>query len=164
MDLHIREALASDWNAIWPIFHDIVSAGETYSYAPNTSMEDGCNLWLKKPRKTYVALQDGALVGTYFLTPNQPGLGSHVCNCGYMVAEAARGQGIASNMCRHSQGEALRLGFLAMQFNLVVASNKGAIRLWHKLGFQTVGTLPKAFNHHTLGLVDAYVMYKWLDK
>ena len=56
------------------------------------------------------------------------------------------------------------LGYRAMQFNFVASSNIGAIRLWNKLGFNTVGTLPKAFNHPNLGYIDALVMYKWLVK
>jgi hypothetical protein len=31
------------------------------------------------------------------------------------------------------------------------------------LGFTIVGTLPKAFRHPTVGLVDAYVMFRHLD-
>tara|TARA_B110000285_G_C14888923_1_gene497585 strand:+ start:58 stop:276 length:219 start_codon:yes stop_codon:yes gene_type:complete len=65
-------------------------------------------------------------------------------------------------MCEHSQQMALQLGYYAMQFNFVAASNEGAVRLWHKLDFKTVGLLPKAFNHPSQGLVDALVMYKWL--
>lgn len=49
-----------------------------------------------------------------------------------------------------------------MQFNLVVSTNEGAIRLWENLGFERVGTLKKAFRHPQHGLVDAYVMYKLL--
>ena len=105
----------------------------------------------------------GMLLGTYYIKPNQPGLGAHVCNCGYIVAAAVRGQGIASRLCEHSQEEARRLGFRAMQFNLVVSTNTGAVRLWQTLGFPIVGTLPGAFNHPRLGYVDAYVMYKQLS-
>jgi len=79
-----------------------------------------------------------------------------------VVRERARGQGIASMMCEHSQREALTLGFRAMQFNLVVSSNTAAVRLWQRLGFEIVGTLPQAFRHAELGFVDAYVMYKLL--
>ncbi|OYZ03308.1 MAG: GNAT family N-acetyltransferase, partial [Polaromonas sp. 28-63-22] len=75
---------------------------------------------------------------------------------------AARGQGVAAAMCEHSQREAVRLGFLAMQFNLVVATNEGAIRLWRRLGFAVLATLPRAFRHRQLGLVDALVMFKTL--
>jgi ribosomal protein S18 acetylase RimI-like enzyme len=102
------------------------------------------------------------VIGTYFIKANQPALGAHVCNCGYIVAENSRGKGVASKMCEHSQREAISKGFRAMQYNLVVSTNDGAIRLWKRHGFQMVGTLPKAFRHHQFGFVDAYVMYKLL--
>ena len=65
-------------------------------------------------------------------------------------------------MCRHSQAQARALGFEAMQFNFVVTTNTGAIRLWERLGFETVGRLPGAFEHPAAGRVDALVMMKWL--
>ena len=79
-----------------------------------------------------------------------------------MVSSQARGRGLATAMCEHSQQIAIELGYKAMQFNFVASSNEGAVRLWTKLGYKTVGTLPKAFNHPTKGYVDALVMYKWL--
>ena len=106
--------------------------------------------------------QDNEIFGTYYIKPNQPGLGAHVCNCGYIVSENARGQGIASSMCEHSQQVAVDLGFRAMQYNLVVSTNEGAIRLWKKHSFQVVGTLPNAFNSKSVGYVDALVIYKEL--
>jgi len=116
------------------------------------------------PTATYVALSNKKKIdGTYYIKPNQPGLGSHVCNCGYIVAEGAYGRGTGSAMCVHSQREAKKLGFKSMQFNLVVSTNKSAIHLWQKHGFQTIGVLPKAFNHKRLGYVDALVMYKQLE-
>ena len=112
---------------------------------------------------TYVAVgQDGAILGTYYIKPNQPGQGNHICNCGYIVAENARGQGIASAMCKHSQKEASAQGFRAMQYNLVVSTNSRAVRLWKKLGFDVIGTIPEAFRHPEHGYVDAYIMYKRL--
>jgi ribosomal protein S18 acetylase RimI-like enzyme len=54
------------------------------------------------------------------------------------------------------------MGFRAMQFNLVVSTNERAVRLWQRLGFATVGTLPGAFRHRELGFVDAFVMFKTL--
>jgi ribosomal protein S18 acetylase RimI-like enzyme len=66
-------------------------------------------------------------------------------------------------MCEHSQDVAKKLGYKAMQFNFVAATNDGAVRLWNSLGFVTVGCLPKAFNHPSKGYVDALVMYKWLE-
>jgi ribosomal protein S18 acetylase RimI-like enzyme len=114
------------------------------------------------PRKTFVAEDAGEIVGTYYIKTNQTGPGSHVCNCGYMVASKNRGKGIATAMCEHSQKIARELGYKAMQFNFVAASNQGAIRLWNNLGYETVGRLPKAFNHPEKGYIDALVMFKWL--
>lgn len=160
--MNIREATTNDFNSIWPIFHDIVKAGETYAYAIDTTKDQALNIWLSTPKKTYVIEDDEGILGTYYLKTNQAGPGDHVCNCGYMVSSAARGRGLAAAMCEHSQKIAKSLGYKAMQFNFIASSNEGAIRLWNKLGFETVGRLPKAFNHPTLGYVDALLMYKWL--
>jgi len=161
--MKIREATEVDFEEIWPIFHEIVSAGETYAYPQNTSKEEGKRLWLQLPRKTYVAEEECKIIGTYYIKTNQKGAGRHVCNCGYMVSSKARGKGIATTMCEHSQKLALELGYKAMQFNFVASSNQDAVKLWGKLGFDIVGHLPKAFNHPSKGYVDALVMYKWLD-
>ena len=160
--MSIREATEKDFDLIWPIFHAIVRAGDTYAYPVDTNKQQAFQIWLDSPRKTYVFEEDGNILGTYFLKTNQAGPGDHVCNCGYMVSSSARGRGLATTMCEHSQKIAKELGYKAMQFNFVVSSNKGAVRLWRKLGFDTVGCLPNAFNHPTLGYVDALVMYKWL--
>ena len=160
----IRPFLETDWPVLWPILRATFEAGDTYAYAPDSTEAGIHRVWIEAPSATYVAVDaSGVMLGTYFIKPNQPGLGAHVCNCGYVVAAAARGQGVAAAMCEHSQREAVRLGFLAMQFNLVVATNEGAIRLWRKLGFAVLATLPRAFRHRQLGLVDALVMFKTLD-
>lgn len=161
--MKIREATEADFEKIWPIFHEIASAEETYAYERNISREKAKRLWMDLPRKTFVAEEAGEILGTYYIKTNQPGPGSHVCNCGYMVSSKARGKGIATAMCEHSQEIAIELGYKAMQFNFVAASNEGAVRLWNKLGYDTVGRLPKAFNHPSEGYVDALVMYKWLE-
>lgn len=162
--MKIREATKADWDSIWPIFHEIVLAGETYAYETNTTKEKAKNIWLGVPRKTFVFEEDGNILATYYLKTNQSGPGSHVCNCGYMVSSLARGKGLATTMCEHSQKVAVELGYKAMQFNFVASSNEGAVRLWGKLGFDTVGRLPNAFDHPNFGYVDALVMFKWLEK
>lgn len=161
--LTVRDNVSSDWPALWAMMEPVFRDGETYAFDPAITEAEAHRAWIEVPAATYVAVDDaGALLGTYYIKPNQPGLGAHVCNCGYIVAASARGQGIASQLCRHSQEEARRLGFRAMQFNLVVSTNTGAARLWQTLGFPIVGTLPGAFKHPRLGYVDAYVMYKQL--
>lgn len=162
--MNIREATTADWDHTWPIFHDIVKVGETYGYAVDTTKSQAERIWLETPRKTFVFEDESEILGTYYLKTNQAGPASHVCNCGYMVSPRARGRGLATSMCEHSQAVAVELGYQAMQFNFVAASNEGAVRLWTKLGFDTVGCLPKAFHHTTNGYVDALVMYKWLGR
>ncbi len=159
----IRPSVESEWLAIWQILEPVFRAGETYAFAPEITEAEAYHVWVETPLATFVAVdENNDLVGTYYIKPNQPALGSHVCNCGYIVSEEARGKGVASELCRHSQREAMDRGFRAMQYNLVVATNTGAIRLWEKHGFKVIGTLPQAFRHPRLGYVDALVMYKQL--
>ena len=161
--IEIRRFKETDWKEVWSILESVFRAGETYAFSPAITEAEAHLAWISSPRETYVAAEhEGNVVGTYFIKANQPGLGSHVCNCGYVVSQSAQARGIASELCLHSQTLAIGLGFTAMQYNLVVSTNKGAIRLWKKLGFQVVGTLPKAFNSRSQGLVDALVMYKEL--
>lgn len=161
---NIEPFVPADWPALWSILEPVFREGKTYSFAADISEPGAQQVWTEAPEVTFVAKDGlGDVLGTYFLKPNQPGQGSHVCNCGYVVARHARGQGIASAMCEHSQRVARQRGYRAMQYNLVVATNTGAVRLWQKHGFDIVGTLPEAFLHPTLGFVDAHVMYKQLD-
>jgi len=160
----IRAIEASDWDSTWRLLEPVFRAGETYAFPPDISEQEAYRAWVERPRATYVATDDsGAIVGTYYIKPNQSGPGDHVCNCGYIVSDSARGRGVGAEMCRHSLRIAVSLGFSAMQYNLVVATNEDAIRLWEQHGFEVVGRLPKAFRHPSLGLVDALVMYKELD-
>lgn len=160
----IRRFRPEDWSSVWFVLRAAIAAGDTLAQPPETTEAEMMRTWIDAPLAVYVALDDaGVVLGTYLIKPNQPGLGGHVCNAGYVVAPAARGQGIASIMCEHSQREAVLLGFRAMQFNLVVSTNEGAVRLWQKHGFRVVGTLPGAFQHRALGFVDAHVMFKALE-
>ncbi len=162
MSLEIREIGADEFGLAWPIFRAVVAAGDTYAYDPALTLEQARELWTTPPARCFVALAEGAVVGTYCLRPNQAALGDHVANAGYMVAPAARGRGVASALCAHSMQAARKAGFLAMQFNFVAASNEGAVRLWQRHGFQVVGRVPEAFRHQRLGLTDVLIMHRRL--
>ena len=159
----IREATAQDRDAIWKIFQATVAPGDSFVYDPNTSREEALGYWFGAGTLTYVATQDQKIVGSYILRPNRPGLGGHVANAGFMVDPGARSLGIGRLMGEHCLTEARRLGYRAMQFNFVVSTNTSAVRLWEKLGFRIVGTLPGAFRHARKGFVDAYVMFRSLE-
>lgn len=163
VNILIQPALEEDFPAIWEIFRLIIASGDTVSFPPETTYEQAKEDWMSKKIHTYKAISDGVIVGTYILKANFPGLGSHVANAGYMVHPQWQGKGIGSQMVQHSLDEAKRLGFKAMQFNLVVATNTRAVKLYERFGFKIVGTLPKVFNHLQLGYVDAYVMHRFLE-
>jgi L-amino acid N-acyltransferase YncA len=159
----IRPYQTSDWPAVWNILRPVFREGETYPTSPDITEDQARQYWIDNPSFTYVAHEKNSdIVGTYYIKPNQPSLGAHVCNCGYVVSNEARRRGIASQMCEHSQREALVHGYRAMQYNLVVSTNEASLHLWKKHGFQLVGTLPRAFRHARFGYVDAFIMYKEL--
>ncbi|GAP95544.1 GNAT family N-acetyltransferase [Leptolyngbya sp. NIES-2104] len=159
----IRKAIDTDFTSIWTIFKTVIEPGDTYVFAPDTSREDAFSYWFGAGVTAYVAETAGQIVGMYKIVPNQRDLGSHVANASFMVDPNCHGQGIGKAMGIHCLQEAKRLGYLAIQFNFVVSTNHAAVALWQKLGFSIVGTLPKSFHHKTLGYVDAYVMYRFLD-
>ena len=158
--LNIRPAAQADRDAIWNIFREVIVAGDTYAFDPGMSREEALAYWFGAATRTYVAEDNRCVVGTYILRPNQAGPGAHVANAAFMVAPDAQGQGIGRAMGEHCLSEARRLGFRAMQFNFVVSTNEGAVRLWKRLGFEIVGTLPGAFRHPRAGYVDVYVMFR----
>ena len=160
----IRPYEEQDWACVWAILEPVFRAGDTYAVSRDISEEEARRAWTGGSSLGYVAEDPstGEIVATYYLKPNQDGPGGHVCNCGYVVSEGARGRGVATLMCQHSQVEAAARGFLAMQFNLVATSNEGAVRLWKRMGFNIVGTVPGGFRHPTAGFVDAHIMYKLL--
>ncbi|WP_196259241.1 GNAT family N-acetyltransferase [Pelagibacterium limicola] len=158
--MHIRPATQADAPAIWSIIEPVIRAGETYTLDPDLSRDEALAYWMGADKQVFVAEDSGAILGTYYLRPNQQGGGRHVCNCGYVTAQAAAGKGIARRMCEHSLETARAQGYRAMQFNFVVSTNERAVSLWQKMGFEIVGRLPGAFRHPTLGYVDALVMYR----
>lgn len=160
--MEIRPAQARDDDAIWDIIGPIIAAGETYVLPRGMSRAQALAYWRSPVHEVFVAEDEGRVLGTYYLRPNQQGGGAHVANCGYMTAEQATGRGVARAMCTHSLAHARARGFRAMQFNFVVESNVRAVALWQSFGFEIAGRLRQAFAHPRLGLVDALVMYRML--
>lgn len=170
--LEIRKATATDKEAVWKIIQAVISTGDTYVFAPDSPKEKMLEYWFGADKETYVAVESVAsvladasksqILGSFYLKANQPDLGSHIANAGYMVSPEAKGKGIGRKMAEFSLPEAKRLGFKAMQFNFVVKSNEIAVKLWLSLGFEVIGEIPEAFQHKDLGLVNALIMYRKL--
>jgi len=156
--LTIRPATVSDHAAIWAILEPVIRAGETYALPRDMPRGAALAYWTGPDRETFIAEANGAIIGTYYLKPNQLGGGAHVANCGYI----STARGTARAMAEHSFAQARARGFTAMQFNFVIATNNRAVALWESLGFVTLCRIPNAYRHPTAGLTDALVMFRTL--
>lgn len=160
--LEIRKANEPDKTEVWEIIKEVISTGESYIFYPNTPREKMLEYWFAADKETYVAVSENEIVGTFFIKANQPDLGSHICNAGYMVSSKTKGKGIGRKMVEFSLTEGKNLGYQAMQFNFVVKSNEIAVKLWLALGFEIIGEIPEAFQHKENGLTNALIMYRKL--
>lgn len=161
--LKIRKATENDYNQVWEIFSKVIKTGDTYVFDPGTPKSDLQKHWFAAYMQTFVIEENGVILGTYIIKPNQIDLGNHIANCSYMVSPEAQGRGIGKLLCGHSLQIAKESGYLGIQFNIVVSTNEPAVKLWQKFGFEIIGTTPNGFRHAKLGLVDSYIMYKNLN-
>jgi L-amino acid N-acyltransferase YncA len=159
--VHIRDANSEDWAAIWPFLREIVRAGETYTWPRDIDDDAARAIWMAPPPvRTLVAVEGEAVLGTAKIAPNQPGPGAHVANASFMVDPAHGGKGVGRALGTAVLERACADGYRAMQFNAVVETNAGAVRLWRSLGFTVLATVPGAFQHPTLGYVGLHVMHR----
>ena len=160
----LETATDADFEAIKAIFFHVIDEGETYSYE-SAELSDAWirDYWLKNCVTTLVARVDGVVAGVCALRFNRTGRGKHVANASYIVDEAFRRRGIGHALAHASLRIAREKGFRAMQFNFVVSTNTQAVTLWKSLGFQIIGTMPQGFRHARHGLVDVYMMHRFLE-
>lgn len=160
LDVEIRNFGEADWPQVWSIIQEVVRARDTFAFEPTMTAQQARDVWIEtSPGQTVIAVEDGAVLGTAKMGPNRPGPGSHISTASFMVAAGARGKGVGGEMCRYALDWARQRGYAGMQFNAVVESNYGAVRLYERLGFEVIGTVPGAFEHPTLGRVGLHIMY-----
>lgn len=161
--MRVTQQTEADWPDVWSVLEPVIRAADSYPLPADAGEAAVKAYWIKKDGYNAVARDEtGAIVGVYYLRPDQGGPGDHVCNAGYAIAEQARCKGYAVALCLESQDRARAMGFAAMKFNLVVATNEGAVKAWRRAGMEIIGTAPRAFRHPQKGPVDAYIMYKAL--
>lgn len=173
----LTRSTEADWPGIWPIWHEIVAAGETIAYDPESDSETSKRFWFGGADEVWVATdlvasdtvasdtvasdaRQAGLLGTYKLGANRPGAGSHVATATYLVSASARGRGVGRAMVTHCLQRATEAGYRGIQFNAVVATNTYAVRLYEDLGFAVVGRIPGGFRSSEHGFVDLLIMYR----
>ncbi|MGS2739489.1 hypothetical protein [Sinomicrobium sp. M5D2P17] len=79
--MKIRKAsITKDYDSIWLIFSAVVQTGDTYAYPPETSEAEMKKYWFADSMTTFVVEENGNILDTYIINPNQPGLGNHIAN------------------------------------------------------------------------------------
>lgn len=158
--MQVREFDKDDWSQLWAIIRHVVRGRETFPYDPDMTEEQARSMWIEvAPGLTVVAVDGRQVLGTAKMGPNRPGPGSHVSTASFMVAAGSRGQGVGTTLCRYARDWAQSGGYAGMQFNAVVESNRTAVQLYQRHGFQILGTVPRAFAHPSLGRVGLHLMY-----
>ncbi len=160
--IKITPATSADEERIWALLQPVFSAGDTYAVDPLIDREAAIAYWMEADKTAFILRVEGQAAGTYYIRPNQPGGGAHICNCGFITAPSARGKGVARRMLDHALIEAKQQGYRAMQFNFVLASNQRALAIWQRNGFATIGRIPQAFLHPKQGYVDALILHRSL--
>jgi GNAT superfamily N-acetyltransferase len=164
----IRPFAEADWPRVWPIVRAVVRAADTFTYDPAMTAEQAYALWVETPPALTVVAEDtpdgggvaDQALGTAKVGPNRAGPGAHVATASFMVAPDARGRGVGSALCRFALDWAGEQGYAGMQFNAVAETNRGAVDIYLRLGFEIVGTVPRAFAHPAHGRVGLHVMYR----
>jgi GNAT superfamily N-acetyltransferase len=139
----IRVATVDDYDELFVAFAKIVGAGEGFPQSAPVTRQDFDDYWVHHSSAVQVARFGSYLIGAYYLKPNYVGRAAHIANAGYFVLAPYRGTGVGRTLVEHSMLEARRLGYDALQFNLVFESNP-VRALYERLGFTEVGRIPKA--------------------
>ena len=140
----IREYRPDDIPAMMEIWNTVIREGNAFPQLEQLEAE-GAKALFGAQSYTGVAVEDGEVLGLYILHPNNVGRCAHIANASYAIRKDCRGKGIGELLVRDSLKKGHELGFTRMQFNAVVSTNHGAIRLYEKLGFHRLGTIPGGF-------------------
>jgi GNAT superfamily N-acetyltransferase len=133
----------ADHDEFYSAFEQIVNDAEGFPVAPPLTEAVFDDYWFSHAAGVWTVRVDGVLAGGYYVKPNFVGRAAHIANAGYFLLTHYRGGGLGRRMVNHSLDAARALGFDAMQFNLVFASNP-ARRMYRELGFREIGVIPAA--------------------
>ena len=157
-EIRIRGFEKRDIPAMTELWNQVVAEGRAFPQMEALSGQEAERFFAGQSF-TGVAEAGGQLAGLYVLHPNNVGRCGHLANASYAVRDGFRGFHIGERLVRHSLAKGKELGFGVLQFNAVVASNLPAIRLYEKLGFVRLGTVPGGFMNREAVYEDIILFY-----
>ncbi len=146
MDIRIRPYDMKYLKDAVMIWNQVVEDGVAFPQTEPLTEESG-HAFFEEQSFTGIACEEGSedVLGIYILHPNNVGRCGHICNASYAVRSDVRGKHIGEILVRHCMQKGRELGFRILQFNAVVSTNTYALRLYKKLGFVQLGTIPGGF-------------------
>ena len=142
----IRAYQERDLKSMIQIWNEVVAEGIAF---PQEELLDEVTGAAFFSSQTYTAVaedeNDHLILGLYILHPNNVGRCGHICNASFAVSSVSRGQHIGEMLVLDCLKQGRTCGFRVLQFNAVVESNARARRLYEKLGFVQLGTIPGGF-------------------
>ncbi len=159
----LKPYCAEDERPLYEIFKDVIDSGSLFPYNDN-SVAEFRRRFTDSESHVYVCYSaKGELVGGFAVRANYPGNSNHIANALYMIKGTHRGQGIGTFIIKASLQIAKGLGFHAMQYNMVLSRNITAVKLYQKLGFNLICTLPHAIRNPDGSYQDGYILHQKLD-
>ena len=156
---------ADDLLAVQELHRVIIEEGTSYPHHELLDAEGTWDFWFSDKRTVGAYVSDRGrrdLVGVFYLKANFPGRAGKVANAGFIVAPEWRNQGLGRLLGTTMLEYAKSLGFHSVLFNLVFSENHASRRLWKKLGFVEIGSVPKAVQNDDGTFQDAIIMFRSL--
>ena len=154
--------------AVRSLFNQIILEGDSYPQLSPLNDREFAAYWLAESSFVVRGQPDRPdtpkpILGAFYIKPNFIGRADHICNAGFIVGSSCRGKGIGRLMGASVLPLAKALGYDAIMFNLVFETNTPSIALWHSLGFETIGRIPKAVRLDNGRYVDALMFHRNLE-
>lgn len=162
-DFTLKPFVQSDENDLYAIFREVVDSGSQFPYE-SSSIQEFHRQFFEGNAQVYVCHSSThEVIGGFYIKANYSGRSSHIANAAYMIKKNYRGQGIGTFLMNTSLEIAKNLGYQAMQFNMVLSQNTIALKLYQKLGFNVIATIPNAVRNPEGTYQDGYVLHRKLE-
>ena len=159
--MEIRDAVDADWAAVWGFLQQIVAAGDTYCWPPDTSEEAARTWWMGKPDRRVLS-PSTTVRSTEPLSFIRVSRLLAACRQRWLHRAPTSRQDLGVPFAHHVLEVASgRWVCQRYRCNTVVATT-AAVRLWESLGFTILAHRPRGFQHPDRRFVGLPIMHRFL--